>query len=447
MFFRLALFSTFLSVVNAQRTFVWAGSRVFSDASNYANGRLPCEDDNILTDQNETLVMLLNGSMKVSSLYLPDNGILYIDDTYAALGERAEWQCEKADFPADSQVLIEDPPFFHDAANWEIHDYNGEINRRPDLDAAKVPGQLDTVIFPTNRAERIRLEYTANMRVLKFGNRSLDSHSIYEHLLTLEGQLQFLLSENLEATIEVGEVKLRWPNGQVFAVRDVLIPPGGQPLVNAKPPHFEGVCNYVHCIDLEDFCVSPVMPEGNCCPICGAMATFSTLAIIPSEPQMFDEEEYVQAMADAFTTIEQVIGEHQIFNVDRSFSVEYKIHFGKVLQNLLLFALLCVVLAGLFAFEYRRNARLRVWIADRRSTAPTIPVVFRRGVEAVEVWRTRRSSRNADESQAFEPPTFEAEFSNAAFGKERDTGSHLSFSSLLSTPSTAEEKPKDDAAE
>ncbi|KAI6217175.1 hypothetical protein M3Y99_01781100 [Aphelenchoides fujianensis] len=408
--------------------------------------------------------MLLNGSMKVSSLYLPDNGILYIDNTYAALGERAEWQCEKADFPADSQVLIEDPPFFHDSANWEIHDYNGEINRRPDLDAAKVPGQLDTVIFPTNRAERIRLEYTANMRVLKFGNRSLDSHSIYEHLLTLEGQLQFLLSENLEATIEVGEVKLRWPNGQVFAVRDVPIPPGGQPLVNAKPPHFEGVCNYVHCIDLEDFCESPE-----------AMATFSTirgidflnvqkalsflehrfddsaqpafqLAIIPSEPQMFDEEEYVQAMADAFSN--HRAGEHQIFNVERSFSVEYKIHFGKVLQNLLLFALLCVVLSGLFAFEYRRNARLRVFGSPTAAPPPPRSRWSSGGASK----RSKCGGRAAragmsGESQAFEPPTFEAEFPNAAFGKERDTSSHLSFSSLLSTPSTAEEKPKEEAEE
>lgn len=67
MFFRLFLFSSIVSSIDAQRTFVWAGSRVFSDASNYADNRLPCEDDNILTDQNSTLVMLLNGSMKVSA--------------------------------------------------------------------------------------------------------------------------------------------------------------------------------------------------------------------------------------------------------------------------------------------------------------------------------------------------------------------------------------------
>lgn len=55
--------------------------------------------------------------------------------------------------------------------------------------------------------------------------------------------------------------------------------------------------------------------------------------------------------------------------------------------------------SALFAVEYKRNARLRLWIGDRLNERPQIRVVFQRGADLVHLWQEqrRRSHTNQDD--------------------------------------------------
>ncbi|KAI6185670.1 Protein amnionless [Aphelenchoides besseyi] len=462
-----------ISITRAQRKFIWRPSNSLSNSATYEYNRAPCVDDLLLTEQNVSTVLFMDKRIEVNSFYLPDNGVVYFG-SHTAYGLPGNWQCEKEYASVDSRVWNHEPANFHDSANWQIYDYRGELYTRPNLDFEAIPGELDTVVFPNDGASQVKMEHQAIMKALRLGDRSLNSHDIYEHLVTFEGQQMFKLDDSLMAIIEVDGHKYKWPHGRVFAITNLTAPIGGQIPWNTKPTFFEAVCAYIKCDEkLEDFCENPILPIGSCCTICGAMATFHfqrsvlisfmrlsilfyedmldesigisimrldsdnpqpsyQLTVIPREPQIFDEEFFTTVLNGAIDhinviaqlSVEGNVDEVKMWNLEKKISVERKIHF---------------VLYVVFRVEYNRNQRLRRWIAKRRQNAPTIPVVFRRGIEAIELRRNREQSRNVNEIANFDPPTFEAEFSNEAFGKEQNFGSHLSFSSLVSQ-STANDK-------
>ncbi|KAI6237859.1 Protein amnionless [Aphelenchoides besseyi] len=483
-----------ISIVRAQRKFVWRPSNSLSNSANYEYNRAPCVDDLLLTERNVSTVLFMDRQMEVNGFYLPDNGAVYFGDR-TAYGLPGNWQCEKQYASVDSRVWNHEPGNFHDSANWEIYDYRGELYTRPNLDFESIPGELDTVVFPNDGASQIKMEHQAIMKALKFGDRSLNAHDIYEHLLTFEGQQMFKLDDSLLSIIQVGGHRYQWPHGRVFTITNLTAPVGGQIPWNTKPTFMDAVCANIKCDEkLEDYCENPILPLGSCCSICGAMATFHfeqsvfisfmrlsilyyedmldesigisimrldsdnpqpsyQLTVIPREPQIFDEDFFtivLNGVIDHINVVTQLglednVDEVRMLNLEKKIAVERKIHFGKLFKNIFVVFVLLAVLGVVFRVEYNRNQRLRRWIANRRQNPPMIPVVFRRGIEAIELRRNRRQSRNVNEVVNFEPPTFEAEFSNEAFGKEQNLESHLSFSSLVSqsTANNEYEQPED----
>uniref|UniRef100_A0A915EMK0 Protein amnionless n=1 Tax=Ditylenchus dipsaci TaxID=166011 RepID=A0A915EMK0_9BILA len=253
---------------------------------------------------------------------------------------------------------------------------------------------------------------------------------------------------------------------------------------NIKEPYLSGVCKLVHCQSTSSYCSQPVKPVGQCCPTCGAFLTFRQnilnfsqasavvlavedrllkdhpkvgisfskldefdlqplyqIAVIGADSSVFDEDVFYGAVkttfdeiqADAASSVHFQNIQPAYFDERTSCSIENgKIHWGKVFKALLFVLALLVVFALAFRQQYKHSPRLRLLMADSRSSLGNMSASWQ-SAGRVELRRAnrrlsllfgqqRRGSRleelvegGADPRHLHDHSIFHAEFANQAF--------------------------------
>ncbi|VDK61165.1 unnamed protein product [Anisakis simplex] len=89
----------------------------FEYMNNWVNDALPCEDDIVRMDQQKIAVTMISDGIKFSEMLLPDDGIIFFAPN-TAIGQKANWQCDKRATPQDASFITKPAASFFNGSNW-----------------------------------------------------------------------------------------------------------------------------------------------------------------------------------------------------------------------------------------------------------------------------------------------------------------------------------------
>nr|CAD2200054.1 unnamed protein product [Meloidogyne enterolobii] len=259
----------------------------------------------------------------------------------------------------------------------------------------------------------------------------------------------------------------------------------GSPNSNFFEPQFSALCAFVNCEPLNNYCSLPLKPVGQCCEQCGAILSFRQntlnftksleiikkygklikdfewlpkdsgisfvridnddfhplyqISILNKHSSNYNENQFCSVIWDIFKRIQQGINSHLPVEYQPSAENEDKfyfdlklkcsrqvgiIHFKELVPWLFLGIIFGVVLILAVRSEYRRNPRLRLFIAEslRNERFLNINVKWRRGTnENVEIptnWNGNNEINDQTRINLFSTVTGSvSEFVNKAFLK------------------------------
>ncbi|CAD5230532.1 unnamed protein product [Bursaphelenchus xylophilus] len=159
------------AVVNAD-SFTWNKGRSLKDQDRYLDGRIPCEDDNILVETgDDPTVLLLDDDLDASSIYFQENGVIYFGSKASIGDKKGSWQCDKNYGVEDAIVKKEPAPAFFDYRNWRQIDLLGRPVRHPKIHAERVPSSDDTAIFPSTKISPVTVGNQVRLSKLFYAGR------------------------------------------------------------------------------------------------------------------------------------------------------------------------------------------------------------------------------------------------------------------------------------
>ncbi|XP_030384687.1 protein amnionless [Scaptodrosophila lebanonensis] len=239
----------------------YSGSPGFSSSDAWIDGYMPCARDLAVFPSNYRAVLPLTGNIKIGGFVLPNEGALVLSQDVTILLNDLEQdrECE-----SDEKRAYLKPPKtskWFDPMSWTSPDI---LSRSPAVsEIEKVPcSDEQVVITSANGALSFDLE---NVLFLRLGHLSLLGSSISKTYL------QQLLRTDL------GE--LLFPNGEITYVEYYR-----SEICGCHKDYMDLIVSTCHNVECErPHCVSPVLPLGACCPICGATVRYSVEHCLESE--------------------------------------------------------------------------------------------------------------------------------------------------------------------
>uniref|UniRef100_A0A0N4ZWC2 Protein amnionless n=1 Tax=Parastrongyloides trichosuri TaxID=131310 RepID=A0A0N4ZWC2_PARTI len=122
----LIIFSKFF-FNNCQYYYELIRTNDFEAELDWSNQSTPCSGDIIHFVKNSTNLFTISESFKISSMDLPNNGVIYFGENLK-IGRKGGWQCMKKDKPQHKyfNVSSRGNPNFFDQSHWRIK--NNELS-------------------------------------------------------------------------------------------------------------------------------------------------------------------------------------------------------------------------------------------------------------------------------------------------------------------------------
>ncbi|CEF69243.1 Hypothetical protein SRAE_2000389300 [Strongyloides ratti] len=159
LFLFLLIINLSIKVTFSYYTYELIFSNDFEAQLGWKNHEFPCDNDIITFERNITNIVTISQNFKASSIVLPVNGILYIDDNIK-IGKKGKWQCRKTNIPKKKVYnnLYHGKPNFYDSMHWRIKEreyYTEYLSTHNLLHFQRVPDSKSTIIIPYGDATQI----------------------------------------------------------------------------------------------------------------------------------------------------------------------------------------------------------------------------------------------------------------------------------------------------
>uniref|UniRef100_A0A0K0EBV4 Protein amnionless n=1 Tax=Strongyloides stercoralis TaxID=6248 RepID=A0A0K0EBV4_STRER len=146
-------------------------SNDFESQLGWKNHNTPCDNDIISFENNITNIISISQNFKFSSILLPSNGILYINDNIK-IGKKGKWQCSNKNNVSHKKIYnvsYHGRANFYDSIHWRIKEkdfYEDYINPQTLLHYKRVPDSQSTVVIPYGISTQIESKKTINIQRL-----------------------------------------------------------------------------------------------------------------------------------------------------------------------------------------------------------------------------------------------------------------------------------------
>ncbi|KAL6092366.1 hypothetical protein STEG23_012937 [Scotinomys teguina] len=257
---------------------LWVPDTYFDTASNWSQNRTPCAGDAVQFPADKMVSVLVRGSHAISDMLLPLDGefVLAPGAAFSAAGSGSDPACNSAEEGAP--LLFRNPDRF----SWLDPHLWSSATQAPglfSLDAERVPCSYDDVLFPRDGSFRVALGPGPNpvhvRSISAVGQTFTRDEDLAAFLASREGRLRF----HGPGALRVGSQACTDASGCVCGFAETL------PWICASLLQpLGGRCPQAACRD-------PVLPQGQCCDLCGA------IVLLTHDPT-FDLEQYRARLLD-----------------------------------------------------------------------------------------------------------------------------------------------------
>ncbi|KAL1463012.1 hypothetical protein WDU94_014805 [Cyamophila willieti] len=285
------------------------GSKVlFDEAYDF-----PIEINNIKTD--------------VCEMVLPNEGEIVFGTDFSMTigGGKGRNGCVKNEAKV---ISIQNRAYWVDSQNW----FSSKVNlATPDLE--RLPCSGDTVVFPDDTLYL----YTPNLLVneLVINNQTLSSQNFFNDFISSEtGSKMFALDPFIEPHV---------PNTRPVIMHSPLCELQGGCVCLYRSQDDVDSSNVCHVMkqrcNREPHCTKPILPYGNCCPICGAQLLFKSTG--SSSFNLTQIIQQVEAMVSKFSTKYKLVDVHISRSFDSTIQVvlveqgDYEGYVGELAESIM----------------------------------------------------------------------------------------------------------------
>lgn len=224
----------------------------FNDPIAWIDEYLPCAREDVIFPENYQGLLPLPKKVDVGGFILPKDGAILIqqDSTITLGGDSSERDCDKG------KAYIREPTIhkWFDPKTWKSS--KDELDNKAIPDMNKVPCNNESVVIKSNGPLAFDLEFTPFLRMgqLSFSGSLLSKDYLKELLSTDLGQ--FLFKNHDGVNIEY------YHNDVCGCHKDFN---------NFQEP----ICHNILDTCERPHCLVPIVPYGDCCPICGTTLNFT----------------------------------------------------------------------------------------------------------------------------------------------------------------------------
>ncbi|KAI5745397.1 hypothetical protein M8J76_010706 [Diaphorina citri] len=244
-------------------TKLWIGpSTNFDNPRNWDHRQKPSSSETIVFNGSYNLpIEFPVGKMKACEVILPMNGeiIMPSNAIMSIGGEDGTSRCSGQDV-----YTMRNRSYWLDPKNW----YSDQVNlATPDLE--RLPCTGDTVVFVHGLTYSL---YIPNVVIHKLiiNNQSFFQDSLNDFIWSDTGAKMFALDPALDAAMGFDTVP-------VIMLTSACEVQGGCVCSQQTDPKVDNVCHVIRgeCLPRMP-CTKPILPQGSCCPICGAQLLFKS---------------------------------------------------------------------------------------------------------------------------------------------------------------------------
>ncbi|CAO2587453.1 Protein amnionless, partial [Lemmus lemmus] len=235
---------------------LWIPSTNFDTASNWSQNRTPCAGDAVQFPADKMVSVLVRDSYAISDMLLPLDGefVLASGAAFSAAGVGSDPACAPLLFRNPDRFSWLDPHLWSSATQASGHFA---------VDAERVPCSYDDVLFPRDGSFRVALGPDPNpvhvRSVSAVGQTFTRDEDLTAFLASREGRLRFhgpgMLRVGSQACTEASGCVCGNAETLPWICASLLQPLGGR-------------CPQATCRD-------PVLPQGQCCHLCGAIVSLT----------------------------------------------------------------------------------------------------------------------------------------------------------------------------
>lgn len=255
--------SAFLSLALTRAAYkLWIPNTSFDTASNWNQNRTPCAGDAVQFPADKMVSVLVRDNYAISDMLLPLDGefVLASGAAFSAAGVGSDPACNSGEKGAP--LLFQNPDRF----SWlDPHLWSSatQASGHFSVDAERVPCSYDDVLFPRDGSFRVALGPDPNpvhvRSVSAVGQTFTRDEDLTAFLASREGRLRF----HGPGMLRVGSQACTDESGCVCGNDETL------PWICASLLQpLGGRCPQATCRD-------PVLPQGQCCHLCGAIVSLT----------------------------------------------------------------------------------------------------------------------------------------------------------------------------
>ncbi|XP_065176040.1 protein amnionless-like [Sycon ciliatum] len=246
----------------------WKGpDNNYDDTGNWDGGSLPCSADNVtFAPVWSPSTVFIQNSIAINSLILPMDGgmLVFVKSLNITLGGKPTSKCSGSNTVFKGKA----PGNWDDPTNWDTLDSNTNAvlptNTIPPSD--RLPCTTDTVRFPASRSVTVRLNRPITVSQFIINNQPVGQTTLKAFLTSPTGRGQF-----------------RLPSPDAITLGSGCVPGSLCTCGTTNPDIIRTACSFAKpsCPAVTG-CIGPVMMDGDCCAVCGALLNITSVSLVQS---------------------------------------------------------------------------------------------------------------------------------------------------------------------